>query len=293
MLSITKRFLVSVLSIAVIGCASAPTNAQNFTPTRFSVEVRGAGPDVILIPGLGSSRAVWASQAAQLAASHRLHLVQVNGFAGQPAAGGGAVIAPLVEDLSRYIESNHLQRPAIIGHSMGGLAGLMLARAHPEQVGRLLIVDSLPFFSAMFGPQVTAASIEPQARAMRDQIAGLDDASFAAQQNVGIARLVKTESRRAEVVGWTLTSDRASFAEAMYEVMTTDMRPELASVTTPMTIVYAYDAAMGPETMVDGLYRGSYAGAPDARFVRVDSSFHFVMLDQPDAFAAAVEDFLR
>ncbi len=296
MLKLTRRILISVLG-AVAAITALPQEnayAQSFTPSRFSVEVRGQGPDVILIPGLGSSRDVWAGQVDAIAANHRVHLVQVAGFAGEPVgAPAGEVIAPLVEDLARYIEANGIERPAIVGHSMGGFAGLMLARRHPERVGRVMIVDSLPFFSAMFGPHVTAANVEPQARMMRDQIAAMDDASFAAQQSGGAGRLVKTEARRAEVVAWSQASDRATFAQAMYEVMITDLRAELAQVATPLTVLYAYDPAMGPEAMIDGLYRGSYAGAPNVTFVRVDGAYHFMMFDQPAAFQAAVADFLR
>lgn len=291
MFKITRKLLIGALAALFV---AAPAHAQSFTPARFSVEVRGQGPDVILIPGLGSSRDVWAAQAEALAATHRLHLVQIAGFAGEPVgAPAGDVIGPFVEELAAYIAANNLDRPAIIGHSMGGFSGLMLARRHPERVGRVMIVDSLPFFSAMFGPQATAANVEPQARAMRDQIAAADTASFTQLQNVGVQRLAKTQSRHAEIVGWSVASDRATFAQAMYEVMTTDFRGEVANVSTPLTIVYAYDPAMGPEAMVDGLYRGGYAPAANASFVRVDGAYHFIMFDQPAAFQAAVADFLR
>lgn len=294
MFEITRKLLIGSLSAFLINAIVQPADAQPFAPSRFTVEVRGQGPDVILIPGLGSSRDVWAAQVEALSATHCLHLVQINGFAGQPVgAPAGEIIGPTVEELARYIEAYTPGRPAIIGHSMGGLTGLILARRHPESVGKLMIVDSLPFFSAMFSPIATAEGVEPQARAMRDQIAGLDDAAFAAQQNGGVARLVKTEARRAEVVAWSLASDRATFAQAMYEVMTTDMRGEVANVETPITVVYAYDAAMGPEAMIDGFYRSQYAPAPHVNFVRVDGSYHFIMFDQPAAFEAAVADFLR
>lgn len=295
MFKITKRLFVTIMSAILLVWATPPlSRAQDFTPTRFSVEVRGQGPDVILIPGLGSSRDVWTRQAADLQAMHRVHLVQLAGFAGEQAPDQlGDVIAPLVDELALYIAANHMDRPAIVGHSLGGFSGLMLSLRHPERVGRLMIVDALPFFSAMFGPQVTAASVEPQARAMRDQIGAMDDASFTAQQNMGIQRLVKTEARQAEVVAWTVASDRRVFAQAMYEVMTTDLRAEVAAVNVPLTVVYAFDAMMGPEAMVDGLYRGAYASAPQVSFARIDGGLHFIMLDQPDAFAAAVDNFLR
>ncbi len=284
--------VVAALSLSVFN--AKPADAQAFAPTRFSVEVRGEGPDVILIPGLGSSRDVWEAQVAALESTNRLHLVQVAGFAGEDApASTSPMIDPLVEELAEYIESYTTGEPAVIGHSMGGLTGLILARRHPERVGRVMIVDSLPFFSAMFGSMATAEGVEPQARMMRDQIIALDAASFAAQQQIGVQRLVKTESYRQTVADWSVASDRTSFAQAMYEVMTTDMRAEVANVQTPLTIVYAYDPAMGPEAMIEGLYRGGFSPAPNATFVRVDGSYHFIMIDQPEVFQTAVANFLR
>jgi pimeloyl-ACP methyl ester carboxylesterase len=79
----------------------------------------------------------------------------------------------------------------------------------------------------------------------------------------------------------------------MYEVMTTDMRSELANVATPITVVYAADPIIAPEAVLDGLWRGQYASAPNVSFVRVDGAYHFLMFDQPEAFQTAVAEFLR
>ena len=97
MFNITRKLLVGSLAAFLMSAAVTPSDAQTFTPSRFSVEVRGQGPDVIFIPGLGSTRDVWAAQAEALASTHRLHLVQINGFAGQPVgAPAGQVIQPVV-----------------------------------------------------------------------------------------------------------------------------------------------------------------------------------------------------
>jgi pimeloyl-ACP methyl ester carboxylesterase len=251
---------------------------------------------VILIPGLGSSRDTYAAEVAHLSATHRLHLVQVAGFAGEPAGANaqGAIIAPFVEDLDQYIKAQHLDHPAVIGHSMGGLAGLMLAHAHPDDVGRLMVVVSLPFFSVLMDPNATAASVAPQAAAMRDRIAALDDATFTQMQAGGVARLVLTPANRPTVAAWTVASDRSVFARAMYEDMTTDVRGDLASIQTPITVLYAYDESMGaPQTALDGLYHNAYAAAPHVTLVRIDHSYHFIPLDQPAAFDTAVQSFLH
>ena len=71
-----------------------------FQPTRFSVQVRGQGPDVILIPGLTSGRDVWADTVAAVP-GYRYHLIQVAGFGGEPARdnGRGPIIDPLADQI--------------------------------------------------------------------------------------------------------------------------------------------------------------------------------------------------
>ncbi|MBK4406247.1 alpha/beta fold hydrolase, partial [Enterobacter hormaechei] len=70
--------------------------------------------------------------------------------------------------------------------------------------------------------------------------------------------------------------------------------PELGRIKAPIEIVYAYDPLFGiPAASVDTMYRQAYASAPDIHFTRIDNSFHFVMLDQPEEFSKAVESFLN
>ncbi len=273
----------------------AHASASAFTSDRLSVEVVGSGPDVILIPGLASSREVWRPLAARLAATHRVHLAQLAGFAGEPwSHGDGAFVAPEVEELARYIRTAHLDRPAVIGHSMGGLSGLLLAQAHPELVGRLMSVDSLPFFSAMYGPQVTAAQARPFADQAAAGILSADEVAFRTQQTQTAAGLVRDPATRALVVDWSMASDRHALAAALKDVMTTDARPGLAAMTTPVTALYASDADGGaPAAMADGLWTREYATLPGVKLIRVDGSRHFIMADQPARFDALVDDFLK
>lgn len=294
-MSIQRRHILAAATAVFLACFVNWAKAEEFTPTRFTATVEGEGPDVILIPGLGSSRNTYAAEAAHLRATHRLHLVQLNGFAGAPAGANaqGEIIAPFVEELDAYIKAQHLDHPAVIGHSLGGLAGLMLARRHPEDVGRLMVVDALPFFGVLFDPNATPQTVAPQAAAMRDRMTSLDAATFAQMQQGGIGRLVLTPANRPVVAGWTIASDRSVFARAMYEDMTTDMRSDIAHIETPLTVLYAYDATMGPQAAIDEGYHSAYAGAPHVTLARIDGSHHFIMLDQPAAFDAAVQGFLR
>ena len=265
-------------------------------PTRFTVKVEGQGPDVIMIPGLASSAEVWRPQADKLKTRYRVHLVQVAGFAGTPAGANanGPILVPLVDELAAYIRANRLNRPALIGHSLGGLIELMLADKYPNLVGRMMIVDSLPFFGMLMGPQATVESVTPMAAQTRDRVLAGGQAAYAAQEPQVMSRLVKSTGPGAQAAIKAATdSDHSVVARFMYEDFVTDMRPKLAGIKTPVVVLYAYDASMGiPQTVMDGLYQGAYAALPAKKLVRIDGSYHFIQIDQPEAFDREVQVFL-
>ena len=277
------------------GPAQAPLAAPPFVSDRLSVEVVGQGPDLILIPGLASSREVWRATADRLKTTHRVHLVQLAGFAGEPwTHGDGAFLQPAVDELARYVAERTDGRPAVIGHSMGALTGLLLAQQHPERVGRLMSVDSLPFFGALMGPTATVETVRPSAERMTAMLATASEADFLAGQRQTANGMSKSAAERERIVEWSLATDRQALAAAMRDVMLTDARPGLAAMTTPVTALYAADAEGGaPAAMADAMWGSQYAGLPGVTLIRIDGSRHFIMADQPERFAEAVDAFLR
>lgn len=286
----SPAFVVGV-SQAMAQVAHAPAA---FVSDRLSVEVVGSGPDVVLIPGFASSREVWRVEADRLKATHRVHLVQLAGFAGEPwSHGDGPFVQPMTDELARYVREAGLERPTVVGHSMGGMTAVLLAQQHPELVGRVMSVDSLPFFSALFGPQVTVETARPFADQAAAGMLSADDAGFRAGQVQGAPGLAKDPATQAAMVEWSMASDRRALASAIREVMTTDLRPGLAAMTTPVWAVYAADADGGaPAAMADGLWGREYASLPGVRLIRVDGSRHFIMADQPARFAELMDQLL-
>ena len=289
-------FAVLMAILSALGVFAGHARAAAPSDGRMTVTVTGKGPDVILIPGLASSAAVWDETVKQLAPTHRVHVVQVAGFAGAPVAGNaeGPVVEPLVEAVDAYIKANHLKSPAVIGHSMGGFTGLMLVARHPQDVSRLLIVDSLPFFSSLFSPTATAESMKPQAAAMRDATIAMSPDAFASQQSMTMQRMIKSPEGQKAALTWSVASSQSVVGRAMYDLLTTDARSALPAIKTPTTLLYPYDPALGaPTAMIDKTYADAYAGLPGVTLKRIDDSRHFIMIDQPKAFAEAVETFLK
>jgi len=275
--------------------AESPAAASSaFASDRLSVEVVGAGPDVVLIPGFGSSREVWRTEAERLKATHRVHLVQLAGFAGEPwTHGDGPFVQPAVEELARYVRETGLERPAVVGHSMGALIGLRLAQTHTETVGRLMSVDSLPFFGALRGPQVTVEDMGPAAEQTAQMLRSLSDQAFRSSQVAGAQGMTRDPATRERLVDWTTASDRQAMAAAMRDILLTDARPGLADLRLPVTALYASDADGGaPAAQADQAWGREYAALPGVKLIRVDGSRHFIMADQPARFAELVDRFL-
>lgn len=274
----------------------------DFDSGRFHVRVDSpAEPvgDVILIPGLSSSPEVWDTLTEALKGRYRVHRIHVQGFAGAPPEDNatGPVSAPVAEDLARYIAEQGLEKPAVIGHSMGGTIGMMLAARHPDSVGRLMVVDMIPFMGAMFaqpGANPTPESVTPMADMIHQGMANSPREQYQTQADAQITAMIDTESLRAGPLEDSRTSDQKVSAAAFRELIVTDLRPELASITAPTTVLYVKfkDPRMTPE-ITDGIYRASFANLPSAELKRIDDSAHFIMLDQPALFAAEVNAFLE
>ncbi len=276
-----------VLAAGVVqpAAAAAPvlfTDSRVVVQPRFSVEIVGSGPDLVLIPGLASSRETWRTTAERLRRTYRLHLVQVAGFAGEPARANatGPVFTPLVADLDAYLAS--LRYPIVIGHSLGGTLGLALAERSPAHMAKLLIVDSLPFYGVMVGgPTATADSVAPIANAMRASTTPLPEA-----QLKGMMAMMATAPADVEkITAWSRASEPSVVGRAMGDDVATDLRPDLAKVSVPVTVLY--------ETVLEPAIAAGYAPLTTKTLIPVPNARHFIMFDQPARFDAEVDAFLK
>ncbi|MEJ6789166.1 alpha/beta hydrolase [Brevundimonas sp. BR2-1] len=291
-----RRILRGLAAGAALWSAGSGAWAQTaFRSSRITVTTRGRGPDVILIPGLASTAEVWRGLASQLEGRRRLHLVSVRGFGDLAAQGNadGSVMPGVANEVRRYMAEQRLERPAIIGHSMGGQVGIRIAADAGGRVGRVMAVDSSPFFAALISPAATVRDVEPIAQLAYQAIQFLGDEALKTRGRSMGLELGGAADAVFGSMGWQ-GGDRRVLAQSLYEVMTVDLRRRLPDIVAPVTVVYGWSSDQNsPRARADSLFRGAYARLRrPATFERIEGAEHMVMIDRPRRFLAAVERFL-
>lgn len=288
--SFVSAAVAAGIALPLTGALAAP-----FSSDRITVRVEGTGPDVVLIPGLNSSPRAWASTVAAVP-GYRYHLVQVSGFGGQPVGGNkeGLVAAPVAGEIARYIREASLRQPAVIGHSLGGTIGMMLASRYPDALSRLMVVDMFPYMGMLFaGPGAPPEKVAAVADGFAARIRAASPELRTRAAGETIAGMVNTAAMRPGAVADSQASDVGVGARAYRELIVTNLIPELPRITVPVTVLYVQPKSVPvPPEQFDAGYRGAYSPLKNVTLKRIPDSAHFIMWDQPQRFQAELKAFL-
>lgn len=250
--------------------------AAPFASRRITVTARGAGRDVVLVPGLASGPGVWNGVVSAIP-GYRWHLVHIRGFAGlaPDANASGALVRPVADEIARYISEAKLARPAVVGHSMGGTLAMMLGLA--GSAGRVMVVDMLPEGAAMVGGTASGMGF------LADQLGQYFTGTKAGRAYLAgmVAQMPGAKGSNPDVI-----------ANALRDLANVDLGPQISRLNVPLEVVYAVGSDAAQARQITSTFRTAYAPKKNALLVPVGPSGHMVMADQPQRFNAVLKDFL-
>ena len=300
-----RRMISPLLAVLLaLGCGGAAAQERGVDAAAagtLKVERHGdRGRPVILIPGLQGGPWVWERTIGELQKDHVVYALTLAGFDGvPPPADGGDLLDRADASLKQLIEQRKIDKPVLVGHSLGGTLALRFAGEHAQMVAGVVAVDGLPIFPGM--ERMGAEQRKAMAAQMQQQMASATPEQFAAQslgymQKVGVI----DPQLAARYAPMNARSDIKASAQYMAEDLAADYRPGLKNANVPILEIspyYAPDFSQPPMTMSEAqktaYYEGLLADAPRARVVSIAPSRHFVMLDQPEKFRQALDDFLK
>lgn len=251
-------------------------------PLQLAFEAIGQGPPVVILHGLFGSRRNWRGIARALSANHRVLCVDLRNHGSSPWAATMSY-PEMAADVRMLIETEQLDRPVVIGHSMGGKTAMTLALESPASVGRLVVVDIAP---VSYGDRVT-----PYLEAMRDVDTGSMTQRADAVRQLSeripdaqtVAFLMQNLVVREEHYDWRL--NLPAIAAAVHTLSGFPPEALLRSYRGPATLIHG-----SLSDYVRPLDRAVIAEAfPTLRRVEIEGAGHWVHVDRPAELIAALD----
>ena len=228
--------------------------------------------------GIGGRASLWAPTVAALSPRPVLAL-DMPGYDGtRPALTGFPELADAAAAL--------LDGPAdVVGHSLGGMIALELALRHPERVRRLVIVASSPAFGSR-DPAFREAFLAARRKPLDE---GLGMAGVAAELVPAMLGPAADPGSAPAAIAAMASVDAAAYRATLAVLTGFDRRADLPRVSQPALLIAGEADQTAPPR---GMARMAEA-MPNARLLVIPGAGHLLPLEAPDAFHAALLDFLR
>jgi pimeloyl-ACP methyl ester carboxylesterase len=238
---------------------------------------------------------VWDELVSSLATTYQVHTINIAGFA-RTAAIDNPSLSELKQQLLTYIAKYNLHKPAMIGHSLGGFMSFWLASNAPTEIGPIISVDGLPFVGPVFTGtnSTTVESLAAQAQQIKNMNSTMSQQQLIEQARYGLSIQASSDEAKAKVMNMVQTSDPKTVGQAIYSLMSHDLRQDIAKVTSAVLLLGAsggFDTNEQKDAM-QRLYAQQLQALPKAQLLMNTHSRHFIMYDDPKWLEDQVKTFL-
>lgn len=249
------------------------------------VREAGSGLPLVLLHAFPLSAAMWLGQRNGLGDGFRVVTPDQRGFGGSPLGDAEPSLDLVADDVAAMLDGLGLDRVVLGGLSMGGYATMAFLRRHPERVRAVVLADT------------KATRDPPEAAANRERIAARLDAegSVDALLEEVLPNLLgpstlrdrpEVSGRVRALVGSTPPQAAAWAQRAM--AARPDSLDVLRATDVPALVVRGDEDALASQADVEAMTEA----LPRGRLVTLEAAGHLTAVEVPDAFDAAVRDFL-
>jgi 3-oxoadipate enol-lactonase len=252
---------------------------------HLAVEAEGHGPAVLLIHGYPLDRTIWRDSLAGLN-GFRWITPDLRGMGRSDAPDLGYSIATYADDLAALLTALNEERAIVCGISMGGYIAFELIRRHRDRVRALILMDT------------RAEADSPEGKKARDNaVATAREGGAAAIAQEMIPRLLAPDAptvrpqvveRMRKMIEATPVAGIVGALTAMRDrVDSTPLLPSLKDLPT-LVVTGAQDALISPEAA-----QRMAEAIPGARLATIAGAGHLPPVEQPEATARVLADFLK
>ncbi|MYY00762.1 MULTISPECIES: alpha/beta hydrolase [unclassified Streptomyces] len=250
--------------------------------TRIACRERGGpGQPVVLLHGLAGHGGEWDALAELLAPTHRVVTVDQRGHGASERHPHDVSRAAYIADVIAVIDHFALDRPVLVGQSMGGHTAMLTAAAHPGRIGALALVEAgcggpnpgLPAHIGNWLDSWPTPFPSPEAAA-----------AFFGGGSLGAGWAAGLEQR---ADGWWPRFDRDVLVRSLAENAQRSFHDAWTRVTCPTLLVLARSGFLPADEVTEMLRL-----RPETRAVSIPGTGHDVHLEAPEALYGALAGYL-
>ncbi len=265
--------------------------------SAFKVTVTGKGQPMILIPGATCSGHEWDETVARYSSRYECHALTLAGYAGTAPLPAGPYLTTMQRQIQQYITDKKLSNVILVGHSIGGFLSLCIAADMKDHLGRVIVVDALPFFAAFSNPAAADTVNTAMAEQSLARYNAMSHEQLKASQRQMAAFMCRDSTHWDDIAAWGAASDKRTMAWTMAEMLGTDMRSRISTIKVPVLVMAAWcetpEYPAFTRSTVQQVYGGQYSACKTcAVHVAEGNTRHFVMYDNPQWYFTEIDNFI-
>jgi len=245
----------------------------------------GAGEAVVFLHGIGGAARIWAPQQKSFAqAGFRPFAIDLLGYGTRPAV-DAVEFELLARDVETTISRAGLDRPVIVGHSMGGMVAQSMLRRRPQGYRAVVLACTSPAFGSSSG--------ELQKKFLADRLGPLERGRSMQELAIdivdGLVGSACDPAARALAIDCMAAVPTSTYRAALRCLVAFDERGHLGRIRSPVLCLAGEQDRTAPAAMIERM-AGKIPGARYACLARVG---HLANLEAPERFDGAIFNFLH
>ena len=244
----------------------------------------GEGPPLVLLHGIGSGSASWEAQFDGLSPRYRVIAWDTPGYGGSdPLPGERPSSAAYGDAVADLLDGLGLEKVHLLGHSLGGLIAAAFSARHPERLSSVALSDAAGGY--LNSPEeIRVGRLKARIEAMNT----LGPAEVARKRAREVLSPSAPEETYEKVVRVQSRLRPDGYAQAARMLHNSDIFADAATIEVPALVMYGSEDTVTPEA----LGRDIAAAINGARYLTLEGLGHASYVEGPEAFNAALADFL-
>ena len=240
---------------------------------------QGSGPPLLYLHGITGLRS-WPDWLGRLSGRFRVVAPQHPGFGESTGIELLDDFLDLVLYYADFMKATGLERPAVIGHSFGGNIAAELAAIYPDSVGKLVLVAPTGLWDDAHPVTDVFAMTEPE-------LVGISWHDYDGAKRNGLFHVPETDEEKGAAL-LDRTKALSSAGKFLWPIPDKGLKKRIDRIQAPSLLIWGASDKIVPPAY-GPVFQSHLSGA---KVVEIPGAGHYPMLEQPERFVDAVEEFL-